>query len=234
MKSPLINITNAACLAASRQIIRDYNEVSFLKAHRKLDQFVENTQKRVSKILEQELLKSNMGNGFISQGKLVKQSNTNLYWVINPIDSAENFAHSFPFFGIAIALIEAPNLESQIEENIKIDFVKHAIKAAVFYDPLRDEFFFASDKEGAFLNEKKLTILSVQENLKKLVAGNGKLSNRNFGSSVMHMAYVAAKRLDGAESKLDDIANIYCGLLLLKEAKGIVKINNNTIEAGNC
>ncbi len=56
-------------------------------------------------------------------------------WYIDPLDGTTNFAHSFPHFGVSIALAH----ESQM-------------LVGVVYDPLRDETFCASRGNGATLN----------------------------------------------------------------------------------
>jgi len=56
-------------------------------------------------------------------------------WYIDPLDGTTNFAHSFPHFGVSIALV----YESQM-------------LVGVVYDPLRDETFCASRGNGATLN----------------------------------------------------------------------------------
>lgn len=231
-KSALVNILSAACIEASRQLIRDFNELAFLKANRRIDQFVENTRERALEIIQTQLLKSNPGHGIIYNNATFKASETGLVWIVNPIDCVENFVHRIPFFGTCIALAQ--------EEKIK----NHEAIAAMFFDPIRDETFWAEQNQGTFLNAKKLMLaqLNVSQQMKihpgkedfampLMVAGCGQTqetrANRNFGSNTMHMAYVAANRLDATYEKIDDIANICTGKLLVIEARGEVVLNKD-------
>ena len=62
-------------------------------------------------------------------------------WYIDPLDGTTNFAHSFPHFGVSIALAH----ESQM-------------LVGVVYDPLRDETFCASRGNGATLNGRPIHV----------------------------------------------------------------------------
>ena len=48
---------------------------------------------------------------------------------------------------------------------------------------------------------------------------------RNFGSSALDLAYVAAGRLDGYFQKSINIWDIAAGILLVKEAGGIINLS---------
>ena len=62
-------------------------------------------------------------------------------WIVDPLDGTTNFAHSFPFFGVSIALQ-----------------VKNEIIAGVVYNPVLDEFFEAEKGKSAFLNKKSIKV----------------------------------------------------------------------------
>ena len=235
-KSALINIMSAACTLGSRQLIRDFNELSFLKANRRIDEFVGNAQERTLEIIKTELLRSNKDHGIFAHNKLIKESKTGIFWAVNTIDSIENFTHRLPFFGTCIALLD--NIETATKMH------NCNIIAGMFFDPIRDEAFFAEQKNGTFLNNKKLILANQsktqtmklnQKNETELcpnfIAGIDKKANRNFGSSAMHMAYVAAGRIDSTQEKIDDIANICTGKLLVLEAKGTIHEEKNIITA---
>ena len=270
-KSALINVATNACFNTARNILRDFNEISFLKSNRSLDDFTQTTRVRAISTIKDELLKSNPGHGILTNNEVIKESETGLTWAINPIDCISNFMHCLPFFGICITLIDQSSInksskkdESDNQSRSGItdygssntsnhaipnamldasakDIIDYNVLAAIFYDPIRDETFWAEKNSGAYLNSKKLTLISNSQmqiklnqkevDILKLNAGCSKSANRNFGSSVMHMAYVAAKRIDSAIEQIDDIANICAGKLLVQEAKRTIKYNNGIITA---
>ena len=240
VKSKLINLMMNACNEASKQIMRDYNELSFLKSNKNVHEFVERTITRSFEIMRNVLENSNSSHGFIlsdSWGKfhptqvykfkILKKSENGYYWLINPIDNGENFSHRLPFFGIVIAMIE--NFE------INADVPKFNTIAGMFYDPIRLETFWAEDKLGSFLNSRKLRM---ENNIDiKLVAGSSRkhetpiantilekntesICSRDFGSNAMHLSYLAINRLGAVYDYMDDIANFAVGSLIIKEANG--------------
>jgi myo-inositol-1(or 4)-monophosphatase len=71
----------------------------------------------------------------IAEESAVSGQESSYRWYIDPLDGTTNFAHSFPHFGVSIALAH----ESQM-------------LVGVVYDPLRDETFCASRGNGATLN----------------------------------------------------------------------------------
>lgn len=230
-KSAVINIMEKTCQEASVQLLRDFNELGFLKSNKKLDQFIERTHTRVLQIITTNLLRSNPNHGIIRNNAITKRSDNNFYWMVNPLNGEQNFIHRLPFFGIGIALLEEPyTIQDPLEKNVI---------AATFYDPLRTELFYAEKDKGTFLNDRKLYAASANIKLsssiatptkdivEKLIVADNSSSNRNFGSSLIHMAYVAAKRLDSTCEKMDNLTDIAIGKLLISEARGTVSYKND-------
>jgi myo-inositol-1(or 4)-monophosphatase len=147
-------------------------------------------------------------------------------WVVDPLDGTVNFAHRIPIFTISIALVDEGELA-----------------AGVVYDPLRRELFAAVRNGGAFLNGNPIRV-SVADRLNRSIVGTGfpydravspdnNLAEfcsvvprvqgiRRGGSAALDLAYVSSGRLDGFwEPKLKpwDMA---AGMLLVKEAGGVV------------
>ena len=101
-----LNIMIKACEKASKVIIRDFGEVENLQVSKKGPRdFVTKTDKKVEKILIEELSKGKKNYSFITEetGK-IKNSNEDSYWIIDPIDGTINFMHGIPHFAISIAL----------------------------------------------------------------------------------------------------------------------------------
>ena len=90
-----LNLMIKACDKASRIIIRDFGEVENLQVSKKGPRnFVTKTDKRVEKILIEELSKSKKNYSFITEetGKILNK-NRDVYWIIDPIYGTTNFLH---------------------------------------------------------------------------------------------------------------------------------------------
>ena len=93
-----LNLMIKACDKASRIIIRDFGEVENLQVSKKGPRnFVTKTDKRVEKILIEELSKSKKNYSFITEetGKILNK-NRDVYWIIDPIDQ-QIFCMEFSF-----------------------------------------------------------------------------------------------------------------------------------------
>ena len=125
-----------ACEKASKIIIRDFGEVENLQVSKKGPRdFVTKTDKKVEKILIEELSKSKKNYSFITEETgIIKNSNQNANWIIDPIDGTINFMHGIPHFAISIAL--------------KID---NDLISGLIFDPIKNEIFYAEKEMVHFL-----------------------------------------------------------------------------------
>ena len=215
--SPDLNIMIKASEKASKVLIRDFGEVEKLQVSTKGPfDFVSNADIKAEKIIIEELNKSKRNYSIIceeSENKI--NDDRNNFWIIDPIDGTNNFLHGIPHFAITIALKS-----------------NNEIVSGLTYDPIKDEMFYAEKNNGAYFNNKRIRV-SKKKKLENCLFGTGdsgikevkfkkNIKIRNFGSSALDMAYVAAGRLDGYFQKNLNIWDIASGILLVKEAGGIV------------
>jgi len=222
--SPNLNIMIKACEKASKFLIRDFGEIENLQVLKKGPKdFVTNSDLKIEKIIIEELNKARPNYSILSEEKgLKKNKDQDNTWIIDPIDGTINFLHGVPHFAISIALKS-----------------KNEIIAGIIFDPIKDEMFYAEKNNGAFFNNQRIRVskknkiedcLFVTGNKIKIIPD---LIYRKTGSAALDMAYVAAGRYDGYfqyDIKLWDIA---AGIVLVKEAGGIVSeidLSNNYIE----
>ncbi len=219
-----LNIMIKACEKASKFLIRDFGEIENLQVSKKGPKdFVTNSDVKIEKIIIEELNKARPSYSVLSEEKGFKknkdQDNT---WIIDPIDGTINFLHGIPHFAISIALK-----------------YKNEIVSGIVFDPIKDEMFYAEKNNGAFFNNQRIRVskknkiedcLFVTGNKIKIIPD---LIYRKTGSAALDMAYVAAGRYDGYfqhDIKLWDIA---AGIVLVKEAGGIISeidLSNNYIK----
>ncbi len=151
-------------------------------------------------------------------------------WIIDPLDGTTNFAHSFPFFGVSIAL--------QVENEIV---------AGVVFNPVLDEFFEAEKGKGAYLNKKSIKV-SGKGSLKDSLIGTGfpydvyenpepvldymkkmivqAQGIRRAGAAAVDLCYVAAGRLDGFWEQGLKPWDTAAGSIILQEAGGVISDYN--------
>jgi myo-inositol-1(or 4)-monophosphatase len=247
-RSALLNVMVTAAIKAGKSLSRDFNEVENLQVSRKGPaDFVSKADIRAEQIVYDELRKARPTYGFLmEEGGEVAGTDGQHTWIIDPLDGTTNFLHSIPLFAVAIALQRG-------EE----------IVASVIYNPIMDELFTAEKGAGAWLADRKRLRVAGRRHmsdavvttgiktqgtsndtlqLRQLAAVNPAVAGiRRSGSICLDMAWLAAGRFDAiweAGLKPWDVAP---GLLLVKEAGGIVtdfagqpgSVWNGQIVAGN-
>jgi len=132
-------------------------------------------------------------------------------WIIDPIDGTINFLHGVPHFAISIALKS-----------------NNEIVSGLIYDPIKDEMFYAEKDNGAFFNNQRIKV-SKKKDIEGCLFGTGgkekievDLITRKSGSAALDMAYVAAGRYDGYFQNNLNLWDIAAGIIIVKEAGGII------------
>ena len=234
MPSPLLNVMIKAAKKASTRLRRDFNELENLQVSTKGPaNFVSSADIRTQEIIFNELFKAKPDWSFIMEEKAGVQSKTsNNRFIIDPIDGTTNFLHGNPNFSISIA--------AEVEGKLEM---------AMVYSPITDELFIAERGKGAYLNDKRIRIagrkklsesvivtgiphlgrgyplifIKELEEFMPLVAGI-----RRSGSAALDLAWLAAGRYDSFWERNLSEWDIAAGILLVKEAGGIVTgINGN-------
>ena len=247
LSSANINVMVNACRKASKNLIRDFGEVEKLQVSIKgPGDFVTMTDKKVEKILIDELQKARSNYSILSEEIGEIKNDEEFKWIIDPIDGTSNFLHGIPHFGISVAL----------EKNKEII-------CGIIFDPIKNEIFSTEKGNGSYLNNQRIRVSS-RKKLEDCILFTGgprhasknkevtleeykKFSSKVFipirkmGSAALDMAYVAAGRCDGCWHRELHYWDIAAGILLVKEAGGFVTdfigtdkyIENKTILASN-
>lgn len=147
-------------------------------------------------------------------------------WILDPCDGTTNLIHDYKHSTISLALAKGGEL-----------------LLGLVYEPHAKELFWAIRGGGAYLNDKKISVSKIPDIKSSIIglgAGGARIGRveetfemikdifitsqgfRRIGSAALEMCYVAAGRTDGyleEDLKLWDYA---AGLLLIKEAGGLV------------
>ncbi|WP_440937912.1 inositol monophosphatase family protein [Candidatus Pelagibacter sp.] len=210
--SPHLNIMIKASEKASRVLIRDFGELEKLQVSNKgPSDFVTNADLKTEKIIIEELKKAKPNYSILSEEKGIENNKDKKTWIIDPIDGTVNFLHGIPHFAISIALRD-----------------ENEIVAGLIYDPIKNEMFYAEKNNGSFFNNQRIRVSKKNILSECLFVTGGKIdfnyefSYRKSGSAALDLAYVAAGRYDGYFQKNLNIWDIAAGILILKEAGGLI------------
>jgi myo-inositol-1(or 4)-monophosphatase len=227
--SALLKVMRDAARKAARQLKRDFGEVEQLQVSKKgAADFVSKADLQAEQTLVEELTKARPGYGFLAEERgLVEGTDKTHTWIIDPLDGTTNFLHAIPHFAINIAL----EREGQVV-------------AAVTYNPIHQEMFWAEKGKGAFLEGRERLRVGARKTLDEALLATGipfagrpghaqflkelhqvsarVAGVRRFGSAALDMAWVAAGRYDGYWERNIAPWDIAAGMLLVTEAGGRV------------
>lgn len=164
--------------------------------------------------------------GFLTEEGTISKENPDLYWAVDPLDGTTNFLHGLPVFSTSLALIK-----------------NNEVVIGVVYEPNRNEMFWAVKGEGAFLNDKPISVSKVKE-MKNALIGTGfpyslldrgpryfdlmralqeqSHGLRRYGSAAVDLCYVACGRFDAYYEFNLKTWDIAAGILIVQEAGGKV------------
>ncbi len=217
-----LNIMIKASEKASKILIRDFGEIEKLQVSKKgPSDFVTNSDLKAEKIIIEELKKAKPNYSIISEENGIENNkDKNNTWIIDPIDGTINFLHGIPHFAISIALKS-----------------KDEIISGLIFDPIKNEMFFAEKDGGAYFNNHRVRVSKKSELNDCLFVTGGKINNeldisyRKSGCAALDLAYVAAGRFDGFFQCDLNLWDIAAGIVLVKEAGGIMnEINLSNIK----
>jgi len=237
----MLNIAETTARKAGRIILNSLERLDTIEVSEKgRNDFVTDIDLAAENVIISALQETYPDHKIISEEAGVIGGNEDHEWIIDPLDGTKNFIHGLPHFSVSIAYKE-----------------KGKLKLGVIYDPVRDELFTATRGNGAHLNNKRIRV-SQERKLEAALIGTGfpfrhaqhvepyfntlkvlfpQISGlRRAGSAALDLAYVAAGRLDGYWELGLNPWDIAAGVMILKEAGGLiadVQGSENYFDSGN-
>jgi len=229
IQPPIINILEKSVRKAGKSFLRDFGEIENLQIHAKnIGDFVTSSDIKTEKVLLETLQYYYPKATFITEESGVIEGEIETF-VIDPIDGTTNFIHGIPLVGIVISRI----LENEITDG-------------VIFNPILNEFYWASKGKGAWCNNKRLRVSKRQELSNCLIGTGIPHANRIYesylkeidsittscsgirrmGAASLDLAYVAAGKLDAYWEKNLNIWDVCSGVLLVQEAGGKISQPN--------
>ena len=208
-----LNIMIKASEKASKILIRDFGEIEKLQVSKKGPaDFVTNSDLKTERIIIDELKKAKPNYSIISEENgIEKNKDEKNTWIIDPIDGTVNFLHGIPHFAISIA--HKSNDE---------------IISGLIFDPIKNEMFFAEKNNGAYFNNHRIRVSQKNDINDCLFVTGGKIKDepdfpyRKSGCAALDLAYVASGRYDGYFQHDLNLWDIAAGILIVKEAGGVL------------
>ena len=223
----LLNRATAAAEAAGRylrSVERPAGPAAWsLKGSR---DFVTEVDRRAEHIIA-DLLHRETPKGHIVGEELSPEVVTDgLVWIVDPLDGTTNFLHDYPCYAVSIAAA-----------------MDGVLEAAVVHHVPRNETYTAARNHGAWLGGRRLRVSAIEDPEYALVATGfpfrdlsqldiyqrqfgavaaGTSGIRRPGAAALDLADVAAGRFDGFWELRLSAWDIAAGILLIREAGGVV------------
>lgn len=204
--NPMLNIAIRAARKAGNIIAKSYEQApqDTVVTPKGTNDFVTAVDKAAEEAIIEVIRKSYPDHSIIAEESgLTAGENTDVQWIIDPLDGTTNFIKRLPHFCTSIAVR-----------------VNGRTEVGVVYDPIRNELFTAVRGEGAKLNEFRLRVDTERRDLNGAILAtgfpfkaqqhrnahlnmiealmdNGVADFRRTGSAALDLAYVASNRIDG-------------------------------------
>ena len=224
---PLLNVAVMAARRAGSTLIKKMVNLDKLKVEQKgHNDYVSDADRAAEKAAISCIHKHYPEHAILAE-ESGASGDSDIVWIIDPLDGTTNYLHGFPVFAVSIGVQEKGRMEH-----------------GVVYDPLRQELFTASRGHGAQLDGHKIRVSGQMDLARALIATgfpfreidvelspymamlSKTLSNtsgvRRAGAAALDMCYVAAGRLDAYFETGLGPWDLAAGSLIVREAGGMV------------
>lgn len=224
-----LNLMLKAARRAGKSLVKDFREVENLQVSTKgPGDFVSKADREAERMIKEDLMGARPTYGWLGEESAPEEgADPTRRWLVDPLDGTTNFLHGMPHWAVSIALEH-----------------KGEIVSAVVFDAAKDEMFWAEKGAGAWMNERRLRVsgrrqlheavfatgvpFGAKKTLPAMLADLARLMPacagvRRWGAASLDLAYVAAGRFDGYWERELQAWDIAAGVLLVREAGGIVQ-----------
>ena len=152
---PLLNIAVRAARRAGEIIVRSLNRADTLTITAKgRNDFVTEVDHAAEREIIASIRKFHPDHAFLAE-EGGASGNSDVVWIIDPLDGTTNFLHGNPIFAVSIACQ-----------------IRGRLEHAVVYDPMRQEIFTASRGGGAHVDNHRLHV-TAHRTLEGALIGTG-------------------------------------------------------------
>lgn len=200
---PMLNIAIRAARKAGNHIAKSLENADKIESTQKgMHDFVTNVDKEAEAIVIETIKGSYPDHSIIGEESgFTEGKDSDVQWIIDPLDGTTNFMKGFPHFSVSIAVR-----------------IKGRTEVACVYDPMLNELFTAQRGSGAQLNNARIRIKPAKD-IQGAVLATGfpfkqKQHSESFmkilsslfvecadfrrtGSAALDLCYLASGRVDG-------------------------------------
>ena len=200
---------------------------SFNKTQKSAFDLVTDIDLNIERYLQTEISKKYPSDNFVGEEFSFDKRVSGRTWIIDPIDGTCNMAHGIKTYGVQCALIE-----------------DNDIKLSVIFLPNENEVYFAVAGQGAYLNDKKISV-SCDTAINNSIISFGDYSHkradyaglqhsavarlypkiakiRMYGAACYDFSFVASGKTDATVVLTNNLWDLCPGILLCREAGGII------------
>ncbi len=224
----LSEILETAVVAARLAGQHAMEQIQYAKAVKKSEnELVTQVDAQCQRIIIQRIREAYPDHGFIAEegekGKMFKRpplGEPAIWWAVDPIDGTNNFAHGIPIFTVSIAaLFEGEPVAGVVFQPATESMFTAVRGGEAQLDGRR---IFASDEEISPLTHVGLDS-HFEDQVPVWVCDIIRQSRfRNFGSTALHLAYVAKGGLAAAVVRTPKLWDIAAGVLIAQMAGALV------------
>jgi myo-inositol-1(or 4)-monophosphatase len=215
----------AATRRAGRHALEKMNHVQAVKKSE--NELVTQADAECQRIIIQRIQESYPEHGFIAEegekGKMFKQAPTGtpaVWWAIDPIDGTNNFAHGIPVFAVSVAALDEGEPVVGVIFEPATNFLFTAVKGG---PAQRNGRPIRASEEGISPVTSVGLDSHFQGALPPWAADLIRRSRfRNFGTTALHLAYIAAGGLVAAVMCTPKLWDIAAGIVIARAAGAIV------------
>ncbi len=188
--------------------------------------FVTDVDRRAEQLVSEVLLAAEPGSRIVGEELQPEVVTDGLVWIVDPLDGTTNFLHDFPSYAVSVA----GAVDGQLE-------------VAAIVDVATAQTYSAARGGGAWRGERRLAVSAIRDPAFALIGTGfpfkdtsripeyleqfrrvaGQTSGvRRPGAAALDLAHVAAGRFDGFWEQHLSAWDIAAGVLLIREAGGVV------------
>lgn len=225
---PMLNIAIRAARKAGNHIAKSLENVEKIESTQKgANDFVTNVDKEAEAIIIDTIKTSYPDHSIVAEeGGFQEGKDSDVQWIIDPLDGTSNFIKGLPHFSVSIAVR-----------------IKGKTEVACVYDPMLNELFTAQRGAGAQLNSARIRVKQLKDLNGSILATGfphrqkqhsesyfNIMSSlfiecadfRRTGSAALDLCYLASGRVDGFFELGLKPWDIAAGELIAREAGAIV------------
>jgi myo-inositol-1(or 4)-monophosphatase len=225
-------------LEIAKSVSREMGKIQLKNFRKNLKVIRKSTKDFVSNVdlecqnVSYELLKKEFEYDILSEEKKTQDEiDTELFWIIDPVDGTHNYISGLPNFGVSIALA-----------------TKKEFLLGVIYLPYFDEMYYAVKNQGAFMNDEKIQVSKNNDLEKSMITFDNQfyLNKKSFdvykkivdscfttrilGSAVYDFCLIASGKVDARVWNNTKVFDFAAGITIVNEAGGsVTDFNGNKI-----